>query len=711
MKLCKSFLRSKVARRIFLLFILCALVPILFLAVCTFGHVTIQLNEQNNQKIQWESKSIGMAIMERLLFLEREMEDIQFYLNGSLNSKVSLNTEGFREHFMQRFSALELITESGRHVPLVGQIENQPELDQTEVKRIEVGKTVLSVKYRQNALPQIFMIRLLDIKDPQAGILLGEINTAELWGVGEIYTLPAMTEFCILDESDNILFSSLPIPENFSDHIFSKINNSKDRLFEWEYEGEVYLASSWTIFLKAKYYIPKWTVVLSQSKAVALAPVAYFNKTFFLIILLSLWVVLFLSIVQIRKNLIPLEKLKEGAIRIGNRDFNTRVSVTSGDEFEELADSFNEMSSRLGRQFSALKAMAEIDQAILGILDTDKIVNTVLDKMGDIVPCHIVSISLLDRNDSGTVRIYTKNGKTETGRLHKLLRLKPDELEILNKNSHHFFVEVQSAMPSYLKPLFKDGLKSFLVLPIFLKEKLAGIISLGFPHGYNISEEDIIQVRQLADQANVALSNVYLVDDLAKLNWGALTALARTVDAKSPWTSGHSERVTELALKIGRAMGLEKRDLDTLRRAGLLHDIGKIGIPAAILDKKGKLTDEEYRIVRNHSSIGARILEPISAYSQIIPIVEQHHERYDGTGYPRGISGEAICLGARIPAVADVFDALISDRPYRSGWGREEVYRLVEKEAGHHFDPKVVEAFFEVTGKKDLTYLSKMKSE
>jgi putative nucleotidyltransferase with HDIG domain len=452
-------------------------------------------------------------------------------------------------------------------------------------------------------------------------------------------------------------------------------------------------------------------VVLSQSKAVALAPVAYFNKTFFLIILLSLWVVLFLSIVQIRKNLIPLEKLKEGAIRIGNRDFNTRVSVTSGDEFEELADSFNEMSSRLGRQFSALKAMAEIDQAILGILDTDKIVNTVLDKMGDIVPCHIVSISLLDRNDSGAVRIYTKNGKTETGRLLKLLRLKPDELEMLNKNSHHFFVEVQGAMPSYLKPLFKDGLKSFLVLPIFLKEKLAGIISLGFPHGYNISEEDIIQVRQLADQANVALSNVYLVDDLAKLNWGALTALARTVDAKSPWTSGHSERVTELALKIGRAMGLEKRDLDTLRRAGLLHDIGKIGIPAAILDKKGKLTDEEYRIVKNHPSIGARILEPISAYSQIIPIVEQHHERFDGMGYPRGISGEAICLGARILAVADVFDALISDRPYRSGWGKEEVYRLVEKEAGHHFDPKVVEAFFEVTDKKDLTYLSKMKSE
>jgi len=677
------------------LFVLCALLPILSLAVYAFGHVTRQLNEQTHLRIQQESKSIGMAVMERLLFLEREMVNIQFQLNGSLNSNAPLTTEGFMKRFTERFSALALITESGRHVPLFGQIENPPELDPTQTKWLEAGKTVLSGKHRQNAPPQVFMIRLVDIQDPQGGILLGEINTSDLWGVGEAYTLPAMTELCVLDESNNVLFSSVPLPENFSEHIVSKTNNSKDRRFEWEYDGEEYLASYWTIFLKP------WTVALSQSKAVALAPIAYFKKTFSLVVLLSVWVVLFLSIVQIRRNLIPLEKLKEGTVRIGNRDFDTRVSVTSGDEFEELADSFNEMSSRLGRQFSALKAIDEIDRAILGILDTDKIVNTILTRMGDVVPCQAVSVSLLDLIGTGTVRTYTRKVKSGSRRSLKLPRLKPDEVQTLNKNPHHLFIDVPQAIPSYLKPLVDDGLESFLVLPIFLKEKLAGIIFLGFSHQHNKSEEDVTHARQLADQASVALSNVHLVDDLARLNWGTLIALARAVDAKSPWTAGHSERVTDLALKIGQAMGLEKKNLDVLRRAGLLHDIGKIGTPAAILEKKGKLTDEEYQIVKNHPSMGARILEPISAYAQVIPMVEQHHEKYDGTGYPNGISGEAIYPGARILAVADVFDALTSDRPYRPGWEWERAYKLIREEAGRHFDPKVVEAFFEVMAKTD----------
>ncbi|MCK4785866.1 MAG: HD domain-containing protein [Desulfobacteraceae bacterium] len=701
MKLDRSFFRSKVAHRIFVLFVLCALLPILTLAVYAFGHVTRQLNEQTHLRIQRESKSVGMAVLERLLFLEREMVNIQFQLNGSLNSNVSLTTEGFRERFTERFSALALIMESGRHVPLFGQIENPPELDPTQTKWLEAGKTVLSVKYRQNAPPQVFMIRLVDIQDPLGGILLGEINTFDLWGVGETYTLPAMIELCVLDESNNVLFSSVPLPENFSEHIVSKTNDSKDRRFEWEYDGEEYLASYWTIFLKPRYSTLKWTVALSQSKAVAFAPLAYFKKTFFLVVLLSVWVVLFLSIVQIRRNLIPLEKLKEGTVRIGNRDFDTRVSVTSGDEFEELANSFNEMSSRLGKQFSALKAIAEIDRAILGILDTDKILNTILTRMGDVVPCQAVSVSLLDLIGTGTVRTYTRKVKSGSRRSLKLPRLKPDEVQTLNKNLHHLFIDVHQVIPSYLKPLVDDGLKSFLVLPIFLKEQLAGIISLGFSHEHNKSEEDVTHARQLADQASVALSNVHLVDDLAQLNWGTLIALARAVDAKSPWTAGHSERVTDLALKIGQAMGLEKNDLDVLRRAGLLHDIGKIGTPAAILEKKGKLTDEEYQIVKNHPAMGARILEPISAYAQVIPMVEQHHEKFDGTGYPHGLSGEAICLGGRILALADVFDALTSDRPYRPGWELERAYKLIREESGRNFDPKVVEAFFEVVARTD----------
>lgn len=183
---------------------------------------------------------------------------------------------------------------------------------------------------------------------------------------------------------------------------------------------------------------------------------------------------------------------------------------------------------------------------------------------------------------------------------------------------------------------------------------------------------------------------------LDRLNWGALRALARTVDAKSSWTAGHSERVTGLALKTGRGMGMSQEDLDNPHRAGLLHDIGKIGVPQEILDKPGKFTEEEYRVMREHPVKGASILEPIEDYAEIIPLIRQHHEWFNGGGYPDGLKGEEITLGARILAVADVFDALISDRPYRAGLSLERVTSIMKEGVGTQFDPGVVDAFLTV---------------
>jgi putative nucleotidyltransferase with HDIG domain len=241
-----------------------------------------------------------------------------------------------------------------------------------------------------------------------------------------------------------------------------------------------------------------------------------------------------------------------------------------------------------------------------------------------------------------------------------------------------------------------------LALPVFLKSKLAAIVAFGPFVPEAQGEEELQLARQIADQVAVALSNSELMEELKQLNWGALKALARAVDAKSPWTAGHSERVTRMALQIGKALNLDAKALDNLHRAALLHDIGKLGVPATVLDKHGKLSDEEFRMVKSHSTQGARILEPINAYAEIIPIVLQHHERFDGKGYPDGLSGEEIHLGARILAVADVFDALKSDRPYRDGWPIERVHEVILKEAGRQFDPMVVEAFFTIMAAKDV---------
>jgi len=235
------------------------------------------------------------------------------------------------------------------------------------------------------------------------------------------------------------------------------------------------------------------------------------------------------------------------------------------------------------------------------------------------------------------------------------------------------------------------------VLPIILKKRLSGFITLGWYSKSTIKiQEDFDRARQLADQMGVALSNTSLIRELNELNWGTLAALARAIDAKSPWTAGHSDRVTKLALKIGQALKLTQEEMDVIHRGGLLHDIGKLGIPGNILDKKEPLSKKETQLMREHVRLGARILEPIAAYAEVIPIVLHHHEYFNGEGYPDGLAGEAINIGARIFAVADSFDALTSDRPYRRALDRTYAIETIKRGTGSQYDPDVVKTFLEV---------------
>ena len=244
-----------------------------------------------------------------------------------------------------------------------------------------------------------------------------------------------------------------------------------------------------------------------------------------------------------------------------------------------------------------------------------------------------------------------------------------------------------------------EGAGEFFLLPIFVKERFLGILILGYRRAPERIREGLVRSRQIADEIAIALDNVRLIDELHWLNRGTIEVLANTVDAKSPWTAGHSKRVTRLALEIGKEMGLSSNDLELLQLGGLLHDMGKIGVPEYILDKPDRLTEEEYAIIKKHPDKGAEILSPIRGYHEAIPMVAQHHEQFGGQGYPLGLAGEEIVLGARILAVADVFDALNSDRPYRQGWELGKVVSYLEENAGSAFDPEVVKAFLKI----DLT--------
>lgn len=193
---------------------------------------------------------------------------------------------------------------------------------------------------------------------------------------------------------------------------------------------------------------------------------------------------------------------------------------------------------------------------------------------------------------------------------------------------------------------------------------------------------------------NLELEESY--EEIEKLNYGLLNTMAEVVDLRDPYVLGHSKQVAQYSIMIAEKLGLSGKRLDIIHNAGLLHDIGKLGISESILFKPGKLTKDEYEIVKNHVILGADILEASHAFKNITPIIRHHHERYDGLGYPDGLKGDEIPLEARILCVADAVEAMASERPYRRGLDNQEIIEEIEKYAGTQFDPLVVKVFVEI---------------
>jgi putative nucleotidyltransferase with HDIG domain len=309
-----------------------------------------------------------------------------------------------------------------------------------------------------------------------------------------------------------------------------------------------------------------------------------------------------------------------------------------------------------------------------------------------VLPGNGVALVLETTQPEGTGEAYRR---TESGGRSGPVPVDTTWLGRITADADHARVEFPTGTPDAESALAVLGepWDSSLVVPLRLKSERLGFFVTAHPGEWEYSESDLGRARQIADQITVALANARLINDLERLTWGALTALARAIDAKSPWTSGHSERVTTLAVKVGRAMDLDPEALETLRRAGLLHDVGKIGIPGRVLDKPKGLTPEEVHLMQSHTTVGARILEPIDVLNDVVPVAMHHHEWYDGTGYPDGLAGDEIPLLARVLSVADVYDALTSDRPYRDGLDPEVAVRIIREGAGTQFDPKIVEVF------------------
>jgi HD-GYP domain-containing protein (c-di-GMP phosphodiesterase class II) len=272
---------------------------------------------------------------------------------------------------------------------------------------------------------------------------------------------------------------------------------------------------------------------------------------------------------------------------------------------------------------------------------------------------------------------------------------------MLERRILHFAdLSAENASPAYKQLINKESFVSYFGVPLIVKGQVKGVMEIFQRTPLNPNAEWLNFMETLAGQAAIAIDNSITFESLQQSNRDlimtydmTLEGWSRALDMRDQETEGHSERVTEMAMDLARILAIGDAEAEHIRRGALLHDMGKIGIPDSILLKPGPLTEEEWVVMRTHPVRAFELLSRIPYLRQALEIPYCHHEKWDGSGYPRGLKEEQIPLAARIFAIVDVYDALTNDRPYRKAWSREKALTYILEQSGKHFDPKVVEAF------------------
>jgi len=694
MKIDRRLFQSKLAHRVFLAFVLCALIPILIVGVVSYRSVSDQLVNQAALRLKSASKGLGLSLYERLLFAETE------FLSVSAEALSKSGADGGRFRAV-RFRDFRVIRgDRGIAALEADPTEGVFERRQREVHLARGGSILLPLATGADLIP-VVLGRRLDPDNPASEVVTGELDPAYLWGLDGGNSVPAGAEFCVLDHSGRVIYGSfggcLDAWAAFGGDDVAQDEAGIRAVFPVASENdEVFIAGHWDLFLGAQFFAPDWMVVVCEPRVLVVRPIERWRVVFPAVVMLVFCVVLLMIIGAIRKNLDPIDRLREATVRLADRDFDFQVDIRSGDEFEQLADAFNNMSVRLRRQFAALSATGKIHRAILSSLETDQVVEEAVVGVLNYFECDRAAIIVVDSaGESASRTMVASEGSEPEFRDDQVLS--PSLASTLERVQPGLVLGHDLPLSPELENLLAmDGMDTVLAAPIMARGKIAAVIGLGFAENRELPEDDLDHLTQLADQFAVAHSNATMLQEVNDFSLGTLEALARAVDAKSPWTAGHSERVTSLAVTIGATYGLDPFELSKLHRGAMLHDIGKLGISQTLLDKKGRLDSDEFNVVRSHTAIGERILEPIGAFSELMPIVTQHHERFDGSGYPIGLAGSAIDIKARILAVADVYDAMTNPRPYRDSVAPSEVVEMIREQSGSQFDPDVVEAFINV---------------
>jgi PAS domain S-box-containing protein/putative nucleotidyltransferase with HDIG domain len=356
------------------------------------------------------------------------------------------------------------------------------------------------------------------------------------------------------------------------------------------------------------------------------------------------------------------------------------------------------------KRLSQTIALREIDKAISGSLDLKFTLDIVLAQVMNELQVDAADILLYD-SIQGKLEFFVGKGFRGSSVTHAnipadrgfasdaILSQKRIDVADLRKEANNFFSHTNVSEEEFV---------DFHCVPLVAKGKVLGLLGIFKRSIFDAGPEWLNFLETLAGQAAIAIDNISLFDGMQKANQdlmlgynATIEGWSRALDLRDKETEGHTQRVTKLTMHLASAMGLDEEQLLHIRRGALLHDIGKMGVPDNILLKPDKLTEEEWAVMKMHPIHAYDMLYPILYLRESLAIPFSHHEKWDGSGYPQGLRAEAIPFAARIFAVADVYDALISDRPYRKAWSQEKALDYIKEASGTHFDPRVVAAFLE----------------